>query len=362
MASALRATNMNKANGLTDSRLSAPVRCRWIYALVTIGLSVALATAATLALDIYVHQRLAKYAALNVWGYRGPVVGRKKPGNRRIVIIGGSTVFGVAFSVNEAFPAVLSRLLERQSSTPISVVNLGFPAENAYAYRAVEQDYAYLNTDLVVLYGEKNANGTLAEVMRDDSLVYRLTGYYPLLPTALREKAFALRYEGDLNAAYAHARAPSHTSLPTRMAAAVLGSIWSVTNAATSHLDRVGQRPPEPAVHLTTCAPPWTSYCDAMYRAIVFARCKGQTVLVVTQPDAPEQTDVSEEQQALRTMLRERFQSDRDVWYLDLSRAVDVHDRTLAFEGSHLTPLGNQRVAERLAEYLGPWLRGSNRR
>jgi hypothetical protein len=348
--------------GRGPERATYSARRRYLFVLVTSGLSVILAAAITLALDIYVHDRLAKYAAVNVWGYRGPVAGRKKPGERRIVIVGGSTVFGVAFSVTEAFPAVLGRLLERHSSTPISVVNLGFPAENAYAYRAVEQDYAYLHADLVVLYGEKNSNGTLAEVMRDDSLVYRLTGYYPLLPTALREKAFALRYQGDLNAGYAHARAPSHPALPARMVAAVFGSIWTVTNAITSHLDRLGQRPPEPALHFTTCAPPWTSYCDAMYRAIAFARCRGQTVLVVTQPDAPEQTDVNEEQQALRTMLRERFQTDRDVWYLDLSRAVDVHDRTLAFEGSHLTPPGHQRVAERLAEYLGPWLRASDRR
>jgi lysophospholipase L1-like esterase len=55
-------------------------------------------------------------------------------------------------------------------------------------------------------------------------------------------------------------------------------------------------------------------------------------------------------------MLQERFATDPLVQYLDLGSAVDLHDPTLAYDGMHMTPEGNQRIARRLADYLRSFL------
>lgn len=317
-------------------------------------MTLVVAAASTLALDMYVHSRLARYAALNIWGYRGPVVGRKKPNEYRIAMIGGSTVFGVAGSVDEAIPAVLERVLHTRRPQPVSVVNLGFNAENAYAFRAVLEDYQYLSPDLVIFYGQKNTDTTPIEIMRDGSVVYRLTGYYPLLPTALREKAMAIRYQGNLSAAYAHEPTMARPSIPARAAASILAALWSGAEYMSNRLEHVAQRPPERPVDAFTCGPPWKAYCDSMYRAIAYARRQNRGVLVAAQP---EDSDAARNQQhALQMMIADKFGDDPNVRYLDLSAAVDLRDRAIAFDAYHLTPQGNRQVAERLAEYLVPWL------
>src|SRR5262249_43051029 len=52
------------------------------------------ATGVLLAVDVYLHHRVQYSAGVNVWGYRGDPVGTKKPGELRIVALGGSTAFG----------------------------------------------------------------------------------------------------------------------------------------------------------------------------------------------------------------------------------------------------------------------------
>jgi hypothetical protein len=297
---------------------------------------------------VYVHYRLAQYAALNVWGYRGPTLGRKQPGERRIAVVGGSTVFGVGFPWRQSSPALLEQNLRTHWPTRVSVANLGFPGENAYAYRPILEDFGYLNPDIVVLYGDNNVEVTAPIVLRRQSALFRLTGYYPLLPTALREKAMSLRYGGDLGAAYRHEAIVFEPSLATRTEASALAGAAAVADALQRQLGKLTHTELEPPVEVRTCGDPWAQFCDAMYRAIAYARERHQIVLVVNQPYFSDRW--IEEQQALRAMLRERFQADRAVHYLDLGWAVDLKDHTLAYDGMHLTPAGNQRIADRLTE------------
>jgi hypothetical protein len=59
-------------------------------------------------------------------------------------------------------------------------------------------DFASLQPDLAILYegyndqGDKHNTG----IFRRDSVVFRWTGYFPLLPVATREKLMALRNGG----------------------------------------------------------------------------------------------------------------------------------------------------------------------
>jgi lysophospholipase L1-like esterase len=60
----------------------------------------------------------------------------------------------------------------------------------------------------------------------------------------------------------------------------------------------------------------------------------------------PHVSDLHVEQQAaLRDAIQQRFAADDGVSYLDLGRAVDLRDSSLAFDGMHLTAAGNQVIA-----------------
>ena len=50
----------------------------------------------------------------------------------------------------------------------------------------------------------------------------------------------------------------------------------------------------------------------------------------------------------VRAMLRARFAGDPDVRYANLGQLVDLRDRSLAYDGMHLTARGNEIVADRL--------------
>src|SRR5262249_45771265 len=103
---------------------------RRVRHVVTAAAAVLMSVAATLGLllaaDVYAHGRADRSAGLNRWGYRGPVVGRKLPGEARIVMLGGSTAFGYGVTWDRAIPAQLERRLRARRKQPTTVVNLGY--------------------------------------------------------------------------------------------------------------------------------------------------------------------------------------------------------------------------------------------
>src|SRR5256885_5434399 len=127
-------------------------RRRVMFALVVVLLACGIPALALLGVDIYLHSKYEKSAGFNVWGYRGPVTGRKKAGEYRVVIVGGSSVFGYGVNWHEAIAPLLERSLRARSSRPFSVVNLGYNNEGAYSMKFTLQDYAYLDYDLACLY------------------------------------------------------------------------------------------------------------------------------------------------------------------------------------------------------------------
>src|SRR5438045_2070107 len=181
-------------------------RKRIVFGLIAMLLAIAVPLGALVAIDLYVHHRVERYAGVNIWGYRGASVKRKAAGEHRVIVIGGSTAFGYGVSADESIPAHLERRLRplAKQGAPGSVVNLGFNSQGAYGFRLVEQDYLGLDYDAVILYEGYNDLGDDPNEYtgRRDSPVFRLTGYYPLLYPALMEKAMALRSGGDIDAAY----------------------------------------------------------------------------------------------------------------------------------------------------------------
>ncbi|MGE0866072.1 MAG: GDSL-type esterase/lipase family protein [Vicinamibacterales bacterium] len=332
-----------------------------LFAAAAVMLSVLLTLVVALAADLYLHQRAEKSAGLNRWGYRGPVAGRKQAGELRVVMLGGSTAFGYGVTWDEAIPARLERELNASGGAPFSVVNLGFNNEGVYSFLPTLQDYESLDYDLVVLYeGYNDLFGDQAPnlaVYRHESVVFRLTGYFPILPLALNEKALALRH-GSLDAAYAAIRRePGATTvfrpgLASRTSATALEAAESVSNALGRQLGRFAAQPSAaPHASEAGCATPWSHYCDSVFAAARHAAERGKAVAIVGQPllasDGREPHRL--QQQALADMVRRKFAGSPRVRYVDLTGTVNLADSTIAFDGMHLNAGGNAMVARALA-------------
>ena len=335
-----------------------------VFAVVVVVLSVVVPLTVALAADLYLHRRAERSAGLNRWGYRGPVVGRKAPGEIRVAMLGGSTAFGYGVTWDEAIPAQLERVLnEHTSAPPARVVNLGYNNEGAYAFLSTLQDFEFLDADIAVFYEGYNDlfgdDGVNRAVFRHKSAVFRLTGYFPILPLALVEKARSLRYGGDLEKAYAAARnAPSsqtvfRPNLAARTSAAALEAADAVSNSLGRQLDRMAATTEVPVASTTEagCASPWTQYCQSIYVATRYALERGQAVAIAAQPRKvfEENARHDSQQVAIQGMIARHFGNDSRVRYVDLRDTVDLRNQHITFDGMHLDAGGNGTVARALA-------------
>jgi hypothetical protein len=337
-------------------------RKRLVFAAAAMLLAVVLGLAALLAADLYFHSRVERAAGVNIWGYRGPRVAKKAPGEHRLIVIGGSTAFGYGVTWDQAFAAQLERDLRPLSkhAAPVSIVNLGFNSQGAYAFRFAEEDFLRLDYDTAILYEGYNdlSDAPNEYVGRHDSPVFRLTGYYPIVHIALNEKAMALRAGGDIDAAY-KSQLPGHQakvvfrpSLATRATASTLEAAAEVSKALNEQLDRFSKVPKAAAtfndLHVDDlgCGPDFALYCASVRDGVRFALDHGKKVLVVTQPYLSERH--RHQQALLRGMLKAAFGGNASVGYADLGDAIDVTDQALAYDGMHLTAEGNARIARRL--------------
>ena len=358
---------MTATSGSGEPPIVLSRRRRAVFVVVACVAVMFVCLAALLAFDIYLHQRVEGIAGLNVWGYRGPSVGRKKPGELRVVALGGSTVFGYGLPWNESWPHAVERQLNtiRPRDVPVTVINLGAPRDSVGTFVTTMNDYGYLKYDVVILYEGYNdlelpdasdaANGasptaaTLGHYVawRHQSPVFRWTGYLPIFPLVLTEKAMSLMNGGDLNAAYASREIVFRPGLATRVTA---GAMKATADIALGLEHRFGRLTPggpaEGTAYETSCGR-WSQYCGAIDAAVHLARQRGQRVIVVTQPYL---SDLHvEQQQALAANLQREFGSDSQVRYVNLGTLVDLHDATMAYDGLHLTAGGNEKIAAALA-------------
>jgi hypothetical protein len=330
------------------------------------------------AYDVHLHHKA--HNLVNVWGYRGPVLGWKQPNEVRIAVLGGSTAYGYGVEWHQAFPAHLERILNggaHGGQSSARVVNLGFMAEGAYSFAFTLRDFESLDYDVVCLYeGYNDLRGNLEAnrwMPRRQSPIFRLTGYYPVLPIVIREKALLLRY-GDLDAAYRGRQVVFHATVPQRVFASVLDAAVSSSEALglagparrlegfDRMLDEV-ERARESSRDERECGF-WSSYCHSMTTAIDYALGNGKAVLVVTQPYLVDPTGRKlhiDQQRALAGMLARSYSRERRVRYLNLGDAVDLRDPVLTWDSMHLTSEGNERVARALAPTVQDLLRTPGR-
>ena len=334
-----------------------PRRKLFVFGSITVLLAGMVTTALFLAVDVYLHNRLERSAGVNVWGYRGPAVGAKEPNERRIAVLGGSTAFGYGVLWNEAWAWYLEQELNRRAASSgrrYTVINLAYNSEAAYSFKPTMEDYDYLDFDMVLLYEGYNDLGDAPriDVFRRTSPVFRLTGYLPIFPMIFREKAFALANDGDVTAGYTARQRGEKTvfrpGMATQVGAAALEAAANTATSLEQQLGRLtkGEDELRSVTPTTGCRERWTHYCGAQYDAIRAARDSNRAVLVVTQPYI---SDLHVEQQrALIGMLAEHFGNDAAVAHANAGTAVNLRDVQFAFDGMHLTPEGNRRIADAL--------------
>ena len=86
-------------------------RKRRVFGAVAVAIALVMTFSGLLVIDVYLHRKYERSGGFNIWGYRGPVVGRKQPGEYRIAMLGGSTAYGYGVEWNEAIPALLEQQL-----------------------------------------------------------------------------------------------------------------------------------------------------------------------------------------------------------------------------------------------------------
>ncbi len=332
-----------------------PSRKSLIFGVVTVTLASLLPVVLVVGLDLYLHHRYAATGGYNIWGYRGPVLHNKRSGERRIAVLGGSTAFGYGVKSDESYPSHLERTLNDLERTagraPVTVANLGWNGEGAFSFRFTLADYDYLNPDVVLLYSGYNDLSPNQMVFRRESAIFRRTGYLPILPVV---SAGWLRRR-DLIPVSADDKVVFQPNLADRSASQAADLARGITQALEREVRRLSladSAPPPTATSGGDCGR-WDDYCHWLSEAVRFALDHGRHVVVVTEPYLAGGGDAAngqfDQQNAVRGMLSRRFPGESRVHYLNMGRAVDLNDTVLCYDGMHLTPPGNVRLANRLA-------------
>jgi hypothetical protein len=315
-----------------------------------------------IAVDVWLHRRYSPWLGYNVWGYRGPILNRKRSTEYRVALLGGSAAYGYAVSPSQTISVYLERRLRAMArSDDFTVVNLAYNNEGAYSFAFTLQDYRYLHCDLAILYEGYNDltdDPRNTSVFRETSPVFRLTGYLPISPLIFREKAATLLH-GDINALsplyVANGKTVFRPSWTQRAQAEALQMAAGVEAALDRQLGAAAALPVARFAKTNTPSecPDVPNYCESVARAVNVARAAAMQVLVVTQPYALGSLRGRHKRQQLQmaAMLAHRYGADGNVGYVNLGESVDLSDERMSGDRMHTTADGNDRIATAL---IGP--------
>jgi hypothetical protein len=323
---------------------------RRLFAASAVLLSLLGAGGAALAADVYLHRKYERSSLVNIWGYRGPTRRAKQRGEFRVVVLGGSAAFGFGVNWDEAMPHHLEQRLNATGTgegSPLgaanfSVVNLAFNSESAASFRPTLEDYRFLDYDLAILYEGYNdlLERPKTDSFRRSSLMFRWTGYMPVLPMVARERYFEWRYHGDIAQGYRGEAAAQTVFRP--------GDAQAAREAAASLTEQLGILSDSPDTSAAHCRGDWMNYCRTVIDAVREARGRGTLVLVASQPFISDRH--VQQQTALQAAISHEFGEDPGVRFANLGRTIDLKDASLAFDGLHLTPEGNRRLSLAMAD------------
>jgi hypothetical protein len=281
-------------------------------ALVLSGLMVVVA-------DVYAHKRVEQDGGVNVWGYRGAVALQRKPGDVRVLFVGGTRAYGYGASARDTIPARLEWEVGVRADRPVTVINASRNGASAADFAAIIDQFAGLQSDYVVIHDDLGRAATRPRRSR----VSALTGYTPILPLVMEEKGMRWRY-GSVAAAY-EGRSPA-AGLVGRSAGAALQTFGRVLRDLESPLA------PAPNVDHRT----------AVMAAVDAALRHALGVLVVVDPPAGELT--TRNRAALIAAL-DSHEARQKIRVFDLASVGGVDDPDATLDHYSYSALGRHRVA-----------------
>jgi len=197
-----------------------------------------------------------------------------------------------------------------------SVVNISEPGAGAASYPAMLRDYVFLDPDAICVFDGYDMPTGVPPRGRRQSLVFRLTGYLPVLTAQLLKQA----------------------------------GWMSDPDGGVADLLQDGRSAPPQDV---SCAGASAGYCAAMANTVSAGLRFGRPVIVVSPPSVSARH--RSQQQSLAEVLAREFGRDSRFLYLDLGRAMDLSSPEQSPDGLHRTDIGNHVVAQRIAAALLKW-------
>ena len=148
-------------------------------------------------LDMRAHNRVAELGGVNVWGYRGTELGRKRPHELRIAVFGGDLAFGWGVRPTETLAHYAGRLVSVElnrpgrPSRPVTPIVAAARGMRPADFAGWMEHFSHLAIDVILLVPDDPARRFDQGRFLPDrhAAVFAATGYSPILPLVLREKA-----------------------------------------------------------------------------------------------------------------------------------------------------------------------------
>jgi len=268
--------------------------------------------------DVRAHKRAELGRGLNARGFRGALRIHKAPAERRVVIVGGDAAYGSAVDWELSLAPALGNRLEQgwrskhRRGELISVMNLSEPDAGASSYAGTLRRYAYLAPDVVCIYDGYAATDGVSVESREKSLVFRTTGYLPILGL--------------------HGR--PQLSVPSAGVDPVLQDVNAQVDAA----------------HDPSCERLSAAYCTAMAETVSSALAQGRSVVVATPPYVSARH--RRQQESLAAALARQFGSNPRFQYIAVGASAELRNRSVSADGINLTAGGYEAVADRLVDAI----------
>ena len=327
-----------------------------LFAVIVIIISVGL----VIPIDMFYHKKFMQHHGLNYKGYRGMVVGKKKDNEVRIVVVGGSCAFGYGVHYNEALPFKLEEELREYRDSKginkkVTVINLAYNVEGAYAFYLNLKDFLYLDYDYVIFYSGYNDLGIgNVVVYRHSNPIFRMFKYMPILPLIMQEKKMVLESGGRLNDAYLGKKIVFTPNRTEQIEINILDRSLKVYNQFENFANRVNKFVGSEFDMEKEKNDKWAWYKHYMEKAIDFALAQKKKVIVIAQPYISDSHIL--QQESLRSMLNDKYKNNPNLLYVDLSNALPLKNEELAFDGMHFTDKGCKKMARIIREKISGYI------
>jgi len=306
------------------------------------------------AVDLYYHEKYLTIAGYNHKGYKGKAVGRKQKDEIRIAVIGGSVAYGYGISYKDALPAQMENYLEQYTDRKVTVINLAYNVEGAYAFYYNLEDFYYLDYDYVLFYsGYLDLSPGRRVVERRSNPIFRLFGYMPIVPLITREKVILLRTDGKLDDAYRGKKVVFTPKVRDKVAIAVLENVLNTYEKAEAKIGELKKVKKLDFDVERLKEDEWAWYKHFMKKAVDFALEKDKKVIVVSPPFINEHH--KSQQEALQAILPE------EVLYVNMGKSMSMNDTELFYDGIHMSQKGSRIMGRLLGDKIKSFVLEPNR-